>query len=160
MEEEITATAFDDDEVADVALDTLAPCPPDPPPLAEEFARQFDGKEDEIVSFICVSMEAPVGGVEGRVSCRIFWMTRALVRTGPERIGAKVTEPKSSSPDSGRRSSSLKLFEVVVVEVPLRRSRLELLVVGGVSGSESRLVIPGRSSTRTIGCSESLLGDR
>lgn len=66
------------------------------------------------------------GGVLGLLSWRIFWMTRALVRTGfvdeEEEDGAKVTEPKSSSPG---KSSSLKPFEtfdelllLLLLEVP------------------------------------------
>lgn len=151
------AAAEEEPAVDDVAAE--APVIPPPPPFVviEPLADADDEWEAcvEVVEVLeGVSLpsvqETVVGGVPGRLSWSIFWMTRALVRTGPDRMGAKVTEPKSFPP--GGRSSSLKLAPTAeeVEEVPLRRlfstqSLIELIL--------------GRSSTRTIGCSGSFEGD-
>lgn len=100
-----------------MADDVAAEAPGIPPPPFVAIAPLAD-EDDEWAAFVEVVkwlkgvslpsvQETVVGGVPGRVSWSIFWMTRALVRTGPDRMGAKVTEPRSFS--LGGRSSSLKL---------------------------------------------------
>lgn len=91
------------------------------PPAATVTAPAVEEDKDGLPAYVEVdegivgrplgpSPKETVGGVDGRLSSRIFWITRALVRTGTEedRTGAKVTEPSSS--ESGSRSSNLKLL--------------------------------------------------
>lgn len=77
-------------------------------------------------------------------------------------MGAKVTEPKSSSPDSGSRSSSLNDIPPLP---PRTKDSVLLVVVVAAAAPPSPLCSPallasfGGSSTRTTGCTESFTGD-
>lgn len=112
-------------------------------------------------------MEGVIGGVEGRLSCLIFCITLALVLRGPadedeDRIGANVTEPSSSSPDSGSRSSSLNDIPPLP---PRTKDSVLLVVVVAAAAPPSALCSPallasfGGSSTTPTGCTESFTGD-
>lgn len=70
----------------------------------------------------------------------VFWMTRALLRTGPEfdeddEEEGKVREPKSSSPGSSGLATALELMPCW-----MRRDDLMATVATLVSGSDSDLI--------------------